>query len=479
MSRLGRQQSRKSGSDMWTRNDTAKNTGSGRQQINRSRKSSQVGGEATRPERVIIISFDAMGARDLAFMRTLPNFQEFAAHAAVCEQVQSVYPSITYPAHTSIITGRLPKHHGIINNTLTQPKRPSPDWYWQRKYIKGTTLYDEAVKHGWKTAALLWPVTARSRIHYNIPEVLANRPWQNQIMVSAYNSSFFYALTMHQRYGHLRDGVRQPALDNFVQACALDTIYRHNPDLFLIHFTDLDTNRHIYGLDHTAAFEAMKRHDERLGELLRALAATGDMEKTTVILLGDHCQLDTKQIVYLNFLLKEKGYLSAVGGRITDYKVLAKNCDGSCYLYLHPAYRNDAALKAELTELFTKLAKEKKYGIDRILTGQQAGELGADETCFLMMEARDGYYFLDECETLTRSVSGEKKHKMRATHGYLPDKPDYQTFFMAKGCGIRRDVTMPAMTLYDEGPTLARLMGLDLGKTDGRILWELLLDQNS
>ena len=64
--------------------------------------------------------------------------------------------------------------------------------------------------------------------------------------------------------------------------------------------------------------------------------------------------------------------------------------------------------------------------------------------------------------------------EMKATHGYLPDKPDYKTFFLATGYGIREKVEIESMELYDEGPTLARLMGLDLGKVDGRVVEEIL-----
>ncbi|MBQ8591588.1 MAG: alkaline phosphatase family protein [Lachnospiraceae bacterium] len=424
--------------------------------------------------RVIIISFDAVGKRDLAFLKTLPNFGKFMEHAAICRNVSSVYPTLTYPAHTSIVTGKKPMHHGIVNNTQLQPNRPTPDWFWQRKYVKGTTLYDEAIKAGWKTAALLWPVTAKSRIRYCIPEVLANRPWQTQVSVMLTNSSPGYLMDMYKRFGHMVDGVRQPALDNFTHASALYTIRKHNPDLMLIHLTDVDTNRHIYGVEHEKVVQALIRHDKRLGEIMQALEETGDMSKTTVVLLGDHFQLDTHTIVYFNYMLKEKGYLSTKGDKITDYKVIAKNCDGSCYIYVHPKYREDEALLSEVTQMFTTLSPDEIYGIERIFSGKEAGKLGADDNCVIMIEAKKGYYYLDEFEVLTRPVKEEKKHKMRATHGYLPDKPDYKTFFMATGYGIQEHAEVEAMQLYDEGPTLAKLMGLELPDIDGRIVEEIL-----
>ncbi len=54
----------------------------------------------------------------------------------------------------------------------------------------------------------------------------------------------------------------------------------------MLHLTDVDANRHLYGVESKEAKEALKRHDKRLGEIVRALEETGEMESTTVVLLG-------------------------------------------------------------------------------------------------------------------------------------------------------------------------------------------------
>lgn len=126
--------------------------------------------------RLIVLSLDAVGSIDLPYMRTLPHFRAFMKRAAGCERVISVYPSLTYPAHTSIMTGLYPANHRIVNNHKIQPEKRKPDWFWQRRYIHGTTLYDEARRSGLKVATLLWPVTGKARIRYNLPEVWANQP---------------------------------------------------------------------------------------------------------------------------------------------------------------------------------------------------------------------------------------------------------------------------------------------------------------
>lgn len=139
-------------------------------------------------------------------------------------------------------------------------------------------------------------------------------------MVSATNGPVLYQIELLKKFGHLMDGIKQPQLDNFVYAAADYTIRKYDPQLFLIHLTDVDTNRHLYGLDAPQIKEALDRHDERLGGICRALAETGDMEKTTIVVLGDHCQMDTHTVLYPNYYLKKAGLIRATAdGKIKDY----------------------------------------------------------------------------------------------------------------------------------------------------------------
>jgi hypothetical protein len=45
---------------------------------------------------------------------------------------------------------------------------------------------------------------------------------------------------------------------------------------------------------------------------------------------------------------------------------------------------------------------------------------------------------------------------------------------MASGKGIKERVIVDQMNLIDEGPTIARLLGVELKKADGRIVQEFL-----
>ncbi|WP_419152729.1 alkaline phosphatase family protein [Aeribacillus alveayuensis] len=428
-------------------------------------------------DHLIVISFDCLSSLDFPMLKELPHFNELLENGSYCENVETIYPSLTYPCHTSIVTGNFPNRHGVINNTFLQPGMHSPDWYWHRKNIKGTTLYDEAKKQGMKTAALLWPVTARAKIDYHMPEIFANRPWHHQIPVSLWNGSFFYQLEMNVRFGHIRKGLSQPELDDFVLESTVHTMKTKKPDLLLVHFVDLDTQRHYHGFSSKEAASAILRHDNRLGRIIDALKETGIYEKSTIVALGDHSQLDHSKAIKPNVLLKERGLIYVnPKGKVIDWKAYCKSCDGSAYIYVKD--ETDSETKRMVQELFDYVVQDENNGIKRVISGEEAFQMGADGNAFLMIEAQKGYYFKEYfdgeyIDNITANDVKERRYTF-ASHGYSPKKDDYQTVFMATGKGIRPNVVIPSMRLVDEGPTFARLLGLELGKTDGKIIEELL-----
>ncbi|MFK9090614.1 alkaline phosphatase family protein [Bacillus salipaludis] len=428
-------------------------------------------------DHLVIISFDCLSALDFPILKDLPHFQTILNKGTYVENVETIYPSVTYPCHATIVTGNYPNRHGVINNTLLQPGRLSPDWNWYRDCIYGTTLYDEVKRANLTTASLLWPVTGKANIDYNMPEIFANRPWQNQILVSLKNGTPSFQLDLNKRFGHIRKGLNQPELDDFVLESTVHTIKTKKPNLLMVHFTDLDTQRHYHGFSSEEASAAIHRHNRRLGRILEALHEGGIYENSTVVALGDHSALDENKAVNLNVLLHKKNLITTnVKGKIINWQAYCKSCDGSAYIYIKD--KQDPSLLNEVKNLLDSLLDDPNSGIEQVFTGEQAAEKGADGRCAYMIEASRGYYFLEDFEgeyikTITREDAAADKKYTLACHGYSPDKENYGTIFMAAGKGIKPN-TLPSIRLIDEGPTFARLLGVSLGNTDGRIVEEML-----
>ena len=399
-----------------------------------------------------------MGSRDLdEHLDELPNLRRLVVTGTRVRRVRGIYPTLTYPSHTTIITGQYPREHGIINNTKLQPQRRSPDWYWYQRAVKVPTLYDLVRQKHQKTAAFLWPVTAGSRITYNLAEIFPNRIWTNQVLVSLKASSPAFLLRMNQKYGHLRNGIQQPQLDDFITACAVDTLYRKRPMLTLIHLVDMDSMRHRYGVRSDEAMAALKRLDTRVGKLIDATIAAGTFSQTNFAILGDHYQINVAHMIHLNQAFAQRGWLTptTAGTVKNDWHVWAKSCDGCTYVYTRN-FADQQSLKALL---------EQTPGVAAVHDGHEAARRGADPNCQWLVEAQAGYYFTDETnrpavvEDVDPATLGQPD-RYHGVHGYDPDKPDYRTTLVLAGPAIKAGQTIETAELIDEAPTFARLLGV-------------------
>ena len=111
-----------------------------------------------------VTAADAHGAK-------VPNLRRFMKEGAYAEGVTGVVPTVTYPSHTTLVTGVWPATHGIWGNTTFDPLQKNyQGWYWYTEDIRVETLWDAAAKAGRTTASIQWPVTVGAKITWNIPE---------------------------------------------------------------------------------------------------------------------------------------------------------------------------------------------------------------------------------------------------------------------------------------------------------------------
>ena len=76
-------------------------------------------------QRVLVFSVDAMVYEDLQHLRGCRNTKKYFQNACGVRHIRSIYPTVTYPAHTTILTGCYPASHGVISNTHLRPAVPN------------------------------------------------------------------------------------------------------------------------------------------------------------------------------------------------------------------------------------------------------------------------------------------------------------------------------------------------------------------
>ncbi|HXP64316.1 MAG TPA: alkaline phosphatase family protein, partial [Steroidobacteraceae bacterium] len=96
---------------------------------------------------VLLISVDGMKPEAILDAQShglqVPNLRAFMSDGAFATRVRGVLPTLTYPSHTTLLTGASPARHGIIDNTTFDPfLKNAQGWYWYAEDIKVPTLWD-------------------------------------------------------------------------------------------------------------------------------------------------------------------------------------------------------------------------------------------------------------------------------------------------------------------------------------------------
>ncbi|PKM94126.1 MAG: alkaline phosphatase family protein [Firmicutes bacterium HGW-Firmicutes-1] len=424
-------------------------------------------------QHLIIISLDALNMQDFEVIKTLPNFKSFLEEGSYVKEVRSVYPTVTYTCHTSIITGVYPGKHGIYANEKIQPERyKAQDWYWFEKDIKVPTLFDYTNKAGLISANVLWPVMAAAPITYNCPEIWSET---GESYVSLYlKFASKNTLPIIAMNASKSKGKKQPFLDNFVEGVATQMILKKKPHLLCMHFIELDHERHVQGLHAPSIKTILERLDGRIGNIIEATKKAGTYENTTFILLGDHGCSEFNDVVYLNTYFEKEGFLSTDKNKdITSWNAYANSCGGSVQIHINK--QCDEITRANISESIDKLAVmpntfvKKLYSKKEVLEKHQL--LGDFD---FMIEPRDGFVFRNDIADTMIKNRTTIDNCFKSDHGQDPNHKDLKTLLFAKGNRIKRGVCLDSACIIDEGPTFARILGLKMENVDGRVLEEFI-----
>ncbi len=389
--------------------------------------------------RLCMISLDAVANPDADRLLSLPALSALADEGVFCGNVKTVYPTITYPIHASLLTGCYPETHGIGHNQPLQQDTPQEmrTWYWSIGDIKVKTLHQAAKEKGLDVASILWPVTGKNPyVRRNFPEVLP-LPGESAVMKMLRYASPVWILRMELLYGRTRKSILQPDLDDYATLLC-EKLYAgiRPPDVLTVHLVDCDSMRHWHGTDSQEAHDAMKRLDARVGRIVAAVQKAGLLDETLFCVVSDHGQQDAPNGVLLDAKLK-----AACGAR-------AQSLGMGAYIFGPDLDKARRVLEENGT----------KWGVGRIFIDQELRALHAPADVHLAVDALPGYCFIDKLE----ETHGE--------HGFSLDCPQARTLLWLKGPGIRKGQRLAKANLVDIAPTLAKALGLDLPQAEGKAL---------
>ena len=392
--------------------------------------------------RLLVISIDGLDHRWLSDRDRLglriPNLRKLVDEGVLADGVVGIVPTVTWPSHTTMITGVTGPEHGIFSNS--PPGKPGLRW-WYARYLKAKTLWHVAHEKGIKSGAVWWPVTVGADIDYNFPEFWGEpvvKPYEFEPVLKL--STPGLADEVNKVYpSFLRRGLadRQRVL------AARYILEYKRPELFLLHLGELDSEQHATGAFSNNAKATLEYQDELLGPLLEALP-----EQTYVAIVSDH-GFETQERIYRPKVeLKQAGIVADV--HVKDGVFAVKPREGD-----------------EAARLFRTLVGKPGSMIAR--------EVPVDEV--LDMEPQNEGWSAFFETTFGVAPSGEETGPVvgpgdgRGHHGLWPTREDYRAAFLLWGPGIRTG-EIPEISMLDLGPTFADILGLKLPRTQGESLWQ-------
>lgn len=340
---------------------------------------------------------DRIGAR-------IPNLRRMIAEGSWANGVVGVMPSVTFPSHTTMMTGVRPHQHGIVYNTDENNVR-----YWFSSQIKVPVLWDAAREAGLKTGVVDWPVTVGGRIDFNFPEKFSGGN-AGRMEMAAHEEVSTPGLIekITARYPSFP---RHIVDDRARTQAVLYFLKDEKVDLILVHLADHDADAHAHGPYTKRALATLELADEYVGMMMRALSGNGVMA-----LVSDH------------------GFERV--DRLVD-----------------PKKYSDGEMKVTATMVTTK-----DPAVAAALRGKEG--IGAEipqEELQVHSPALAGLFAFQPAEHVnfgTGTLSSP-----RGSHGYWPLRHDYRSVYVLWGSGVKKE-RLPEIEMTSIAGRLAKILGL-------------------
>lgn len=203
-------------------------------------------------QRVLIVSFDGLRP-DSIQEAPMDNLLALMQSGAYTLSAQTIFPSTTLPAHSSMLGGVCPaKHHVIWNEYIPE-----------NGFARGTDLFDAAHAAGLKTVMLVGKEKLRQ-------------------LTEPASTDVFEAFDF--------EDFEVP--ENDITARAIQEV-DSGFDLMFVHFPSGDLMGHEYGWTSDEQLSTFQDEDASLGKILAELSSNGMSGTTLIVALSDHGGHDT------------------------------------------------------------------------------------------------------------------------------------------------------------------------------------------
>lgn len=277
------------------------------------------------PNHVILLSVPGLRGSDLASM---PNLSRLTSGGDRATLVPS-FPAVTWPVQANMLTGKLPREHGVIaNGFYWRDKGEVEMWTAWNDKITAPQIWDLLHKKDPKLTSAVWfPMLSKG---CGADTICMPAPIHNP---DGSESLWCYTRPV-ELYGTLRDTFGHFPLMNFwgpmtsikATAWVCDSagyaMEQFRPNFFYIYLPHLDYAAQRTGPDSPPAIKALGELDEVIGKLAAQAEQSYRGERALWIVASEYVITPVDHVTYPNRVLRQAGLLQVKdeGGELIDFE---------------------------------------------------------------------------------------------------------------------------------------------------------------
>lgn len=425
------------------------------------------------PERtgLLVISIDGMNPAYVTqadrYGLKVPNLRRIMRDGAHATGVRGVLPTVTYPTHTTMMTGVFPAKHGIsLNGTFDPERKNLGGWYWYAEDVRSPTLWQAAAKAGYVVGSVAWPVSVGAPgIRWLIPEYWRAMTSEDDLKLLRALSTPGLLTEFEAVHGKYIIDLDNAVPGDWMRTRYADSIIRSKrANLLTIHIAALDHIEHATSPESASAFAALEEIDKMVAVLETAIRSVAP--DAAVCVVSDHGMARVEHELNLNVAFVKAGLITPAAERasptaraISDWKAQPWIAGGSAAVVLNDP--SDAKTRDTVGRLLQELAADPANGIAAILDAKAIAEAGGSPRASFWVDMKPGHAVGSPMSgPLTRDVS------LRGTHGYAPAHPEMRASFFIAGPRIQKGLDLGEIEIRRIAPTLAQHLGVALPSAD-------------
>jgi predicted AlkP superfamily pyrophosphatase or phosphodiesterase len=224
----------------------------------------------------------------------------------------TVLPAVTCTAQSTLLTGSLPREHGVVGNGwYFRDTAEVRFWLQSNRLVEGKRLYQAGRDQDadYTTAKLFWWYNMYADVDWSVTP-RPSYPADGRKVFDSYSHPVELKNRLQEKLGvfpllKFWGPGADISSSAWIADAAVEVMATHGPSLSLVYLPHLDYDLQRFGPDDPSITTALQEIDAQAGKVIDAARNRG----AEVVVLSEYAITSVSQPVHINRILREHGYL--------------------------------------------------------------------------------------------------------------------------------------------------------------------------